>query len=44
LINSDNASGLACIDEKERKAQILAYLQESVRQVAAEQTFLVSEL
>jgi hypothetical protein len=43
-INSDNASGLAWIDEQEPKAQILADLQESVRQVAAGQTFPVSEL
>ncbi|MDZ8082520.1 MAG: hypothetical protein RMX35_26080 [Nostoc sp. DcaGUA01] len=43
-INSDNVSGLAWIDEKEPKAQILADLQESVRQAAAGQTFPVSEL
>ncbi|MCC5626383.1 hypothetical protein, partial [Nostoc sp. CHAB 5715] len=43
-INSDNASGLAWIDEQEPKAQILADLQESVRQAAAGQTFPVSEL
>ncbi|AFZ24304.1 hypothetical protein Cylst_2062 [Cylindrospermum stagnale PCC 7417] len=44
-INSDNASGLAWIDEQEPKAQILADLQESVRQVAAAgQTYPVSEL
>ena len=42
-INSDNVSGLAWIDEQEPKAQILADLQESVRQ-AAGQTFPVSEL
>ncbi len=44
FINSDNASGLAWIDEQEPKAQILADLQESIRQAAAGQTFLVSEL
>ena len=43
-INSDNASGLAWIDEQEPKAQILADLQESVRQGAVGQTFPVSEL
>jgi hypothetical protein len=43
-INSDNVSGLAWIDEQEPKAQILADLQESVRQAAAGQTFPVSEL
>lgn len=43
-INSDNVSGLAIIDEQEPKAQILADLQESVRQAAAGQTFPVSEL
>ncbi len=43
-INSDNTSGLAWIDEQEPKAQILADLQESVRQAAAGQTFPVSEL
>lgn len=43
-INSDNVSGLAWIDEQEPKAQILADLQESVRQAAVGQTFLVSEL
>jgi hypothetical protein len=43
-INSDNVSGLAWIDEQEPKAQILADLQESVRQAAARQTFPVSEL
>ncbi|MEH2233161.1 MAG: hypothetical protein V7K71_26600 [Nostoc sp.] len=43
-INSDNASGLAWIDEQEPKAQILADLQESVRQAALGQTFPVSEL
>ncbi len=43
-INSDNASGLAWIDKQEPKAQILADLQESVRQAALGQTFPVSEL
>ncbi|AFY46723.1 hypothetical protein Nos7524_0819 [Nostoc sp. PCC 7524] len=43
-VNSDNVSGLAWIDEQEPKAQILAELQESVRQAAAGQTFPVSEL
>ncbi|MEH2169408.1 MAG: hypothetical protein V7K41_22670 [Nostoc sp.] len=43
-INSDNTSGLAWIDEQETKAQILADLQESVRQAAAGETFPVSEL
>jgi len=44
-INSDNASGLAWVDEHEPKAQILADLQESVRQAAAgRQTFPVSQL
>ncbi len=43
-INSDNVSGLAWIDEQEPKAQILADLQESVRQAALGQTFPVSEL
>lgn len=43
-INSDNASGLAWIDEQEPKAQILADLQESVRQAAVGQTFPVSKL
>lgn len=43
-INSDTASGLAWIDEQEPKAQILADLQESVRQAAVGQTFPVSEL
>jgi hypothetical protein len=43
-INSDNVSGLAWIDEQEPKAQILADLQESVRQAAVGQTFPVSEL
>jgi inorganic pyrophosphatase len=43
-INSDNISGLAGIDEQEPKAQILADLQESVRQAAAGQAFPVSEL
>ena len=50
LINSinsdhvDHVSGLAWIDEQEPKAQILADLQESIAQVAAGQTFPVSEL
>ncbi|MBU7581416.1 MAG: hypothetical protein KAF91_00625 [Nostoc sp. TH1S01] len=43
-INPDNVSGLALIDEQEPKAQILADLQESLRQAAAGQTFPVSEL
>ncbi|BAY63250.1 hypothetical protein NIES22_33360 [Calothrix brevissima NIES-22] len=43
-INSDTANGLAWIDEQEPKAQILADLQESVRQAAVGQTFPVSEL
>jgi hypothetical protein len=43
-VNSDNVSGLAWIDEQEPKAQILADLQESVRQAAVGQTFPVSEL
>jgi inorganic pyrophosphatase len=43
-INSDNVSGLAWIDEQEPKAQILADLQESVRQAAVGKTFPVSEL
>jgi len=43
-INSDNVSGLAWIDEQEPKSQILADLQESVRQAAVGQTFPVSEL
>ncbi|MBD2692041.1 hypothetical protein [Anabaena catenula] len=43
-INSDNTSGLAWIDEQEPKAQILADLQESMRQVATGQTFPVSQL
>jgi inorganic pyrophosphatase len=43
-INSHNVSGLAIIDEQEPKAQILADLQESVRQAAVGQTFPVSEL
>lgn len=43
-INSDNVTGLAWIDEQEPKAQILADLQESVRQAAVGQTFPVSEL
>ncbi|MFN6475008.1 hypothetical protein [Nostoc sp. DedQUE07] len=43
-INSDNVSGLAWIDEQEPKAQILADLQESVRQAAVGQTFPVSKL
>ncbi|MBD2676987.1 hypothetical protein H6H03_04565 [Nostoc paludosum FACHB-159] len=42
-INSDNASGLAWIDEQEPKAQILADLQESVQQPAAGQTSPVSD-
>jgi hypothetical protein len=37
-------SGLAWIDEQEPKAQILANLQESVRQATAGQTLPVSEL
>jgi hypothetical protein len=45
LINSvDTDSGLAWIDEQEPKAQILADLQESLRQAATEQTFPVSQL
>ncbi|MDF5711568.1 MAG: hypothetical protein PUP90_28795 [Nostoc sp. S4] len=43
FINSDNVSGLAWIDEQEPKAQILADLQEFMRQ-AAGQTLPVSEL
>ncbi|MEA5569351.1 hypothetical protein [Anabaena sp. UHCC 0399] len=43
-VNPDNVSGLAWIDEQEPKAQILADLQESVRQAAVGQTFPVSEL
>ena len=43
-INSDHVSGLAWIDEQEPKAQILADLQESVRQAAAGQTLPISEL
>jgi inorganic pyrophosphatase len=43
-VNSDNVSGLAWIDEQEPKAQILADLQESVRQAAVGQTFPISEL
>jgi hypothetical protein len=43
-INSDHVSGLAWIDEQEPKAQILADLQQSVRQAAAGQTFPASEL
>jgi hypothetical protein len=42
-VNSDEVSGLAWIDEQEPKAQILADLQESVRQAAAEETFPISE-
>lgn len=41
---SDPVSGLALIDEQEPKAEILADLQESLRQAAAGQTFPVSEL
>ncbi|MDF5735207.1 MULTISPECIES: hypothetical protein [unclassified Nostoc] len=44
FINSDNVSGLAWIDEQEPKSQILADLQESMRQAAVGQTFPVSEL
>jgi inorganic pyrophosphatase len=43
-INSDNVSGLAWIDEHEPKAEILADLQESLRQATVGQTFPVSEL
>ncbi len=43
-INSDSISGLAWIDEQEPKAQILADLQESVRQATAGQTFPISQL
>jgi len=43
-INSDNASGLAWIDEQEPKEQILADLQESIRFGATGQTFSVSQL
>ncbi|AFY32384.1 hypothetical protein [Calothrix sp. PCC 7507] len=43
-INSDSVTGLAWIDEQEPKAQILADLQESIRQATAGQTFPVSEL
>lgn len=43
-VNSDNINGLAWIDEQEPKSQILADLQESVRQAAAGETFPVSEL
>jgi hypothetical protein len=47
LINSvdvDSDSGLAWVDEQEPKAQILADLQESLRQAATGQTFPVSQL
>lgn len=47
LINSvdvDSNSGLAWVDEQEPKAQILADLQESLRQAANGQTFPVSQL
>lgn len=37
-------SGLAWVDEQEPKAQILADLQESLRQAAIEQTFPISQL
>ncbi|MEH2220336.1 MAG: hypothetical protein V7K72_25060 [Nostoc sp.] len=43
-INSDKISGLAWIDEEEPKVQILADLQESVRQAVVGQTFPFSEL
>ncbi|MEH2069355.1 MAG: hypothetical protein V7K47_14530 [Nostoc sp.] len=43
-INSNNVSGLAWIDEQEPKAEILADLQESVRQAAAGETLPVSQL
>ncbi len=47
LINSvdaDTESGLAWVDEQEPKAQILADLQESLKQAATGQTFPVSQL
>ncbi|MBE9206781.1 hypothetical protein IQ244_09690 [Nostoc sp. LEGE 06077] len=43
-INSDDVSGLALMDEQQPKAQILADLQESLRQAAAGRTFPVSAL
>ena len=43
-INSDHISGLAWIDEQEPKAQILADLQESVREGKAGNTFPISQL
>ncbi|MCF4968258.1 hypothetical protein [Nostoc sp. CMAA1605] len=43
-VNSVPISGLAVIDEQEPKTQILADLQESLRQATAGETFPVSEL
>jgi hypothetical protein len=43
-INSDSVSGLAWMDEQESKAQILADLQESLREGKAGNTFPVSQL
>jgi hypothetical protein len=43
-INSDNVSGLAWIDEQEPKSQILADLQESVREGKSGNTFPISQL
>jgi hypothetical protein len=40
----DNASGLALIDEQEPKTQILADLQESLREAAVGKHFPISEL
>ena len=46
IINTleDPASGLAWIDEHEPKTQILADLQESLKQAATGQTYPVSQL
>jgi PHD/YefM family antitoxin component YafN of YafNO toxin-antitoxin module len=46
LINTlqDPGSGLAWVDEHEPNAQLLADLQESIKQAAAGQTFPVSQL
>ncbi len=46
IINAleDPASGLAWVDEQEPNAQILADLQESLKQAAAGQTYPVSQL
>jgi hypothetical protein len=46
LINTlqDPDSGLAWVDEHEPNAQLLADLQESIKQAAAGQTFPVSQL